>query len=71
MIGTLRRYSDTGGYGFIRGDDGSDIFVHASKLRHGGIEFPRVGMTIEFDVATKPGRKPFATRLRALDDPHY
>ncbi len=42
--GTLRRYSDTGGYGWITSDDGIDTFCHVSKLRLAGIDFPRAGM---------------------------
>jgi cold shock CspA family protein len=67
--GMLRSWSDLTGYGFLTvdDDDHASIFVHASKLRLAGVEFPRVGMQFTFDVVTKPGRKPFATKLRAID----
>ncbi|MCA6109607.1 cold-shock protein [Bradyrhizobium cenepequi] len=68
--GTLRSWSHLTGYGFLTvdGDEDASIFVHASKLRLAGVEFPSVGMRFTFDVAENPGRKPFATRLRAIDD---
>jgi cold shock CspA family protein len=67
-IGKLRRYRDDGGFGFIEADDGTDTFVHASKLRYGGVDFPRDGMRLEFDVKKKSGEKPFATNIRLIED---
>lgn len=66
MIGTLRRYSDAGGYGFIQGDDGADTFVHISKLKLAGIEYPRVGMTLKYEIAKRPDGKVSATNIREV-----
>ena len=32
MFGTVTRYYDNKGYGFIRGEDGNTYFIHASNL---------------------------------------
>lgn len=32
MFGTVTRYYDDKGYGFIRGEDGNIYFIHASNL---------------------------------------
>jgi cold shock CspA family protein len=64
MIGTLRRYSDAGGYGWLTSDDGVDTFCHVSKLRLGNIEFPRAGMRMQYDVVKHRGAKTQASNIR-------
>jgi cold shock protein len=32
--GTVKFFNDAKGFGFIKGEDGQDIFVHASGLVH-------------------------------------
>lgn len=32
MFGTVTRYFNNKGYGFIRGEDGNSYFIHKSKL---------------------------------------
>jgi CspA family cold shock protein len=32
--GTVKFFNDAKGFGFIKGEDGQDIFVHASGLIH-------------------------------------
>lgn len=33
MFGTVTKYFNDKGYGFIRGEDGKSYFVHKSKLK--------------------------------------
>ncbi len=52
------------GYGFVRGEDGGDVFFHRSTLRS-GVEFDslREGQAVEFDVQESP-KGPRAINLR-------
>ncbi len=52
------------GYGFVRGEDGNDVFFHRSTLRS-GVEFDtlREGQAVEFDVQESP-KGPRAINLR-------
>jgi CspA family cold shock protein len=44
-----QRYSDKG-FGFIRGEDGQEYFVHRSAVRDGSVFEPlREGQTVVFD----------------------
>lgn len=38
MFGTVTRYFNDKGYGFIRGEDGKSYFIHKSKLKGEYIE---------------------------------
>lgn len=38
MLGTVTRYFNDKGYGFIRGEDGKSYFIHKSKLNGEYIE---------------------------------
>lgn len=38
MFGTVTRYYDDKGYGFIRGENGQSYFIHKSKLQGEHIE---------------------------------
>ena len=49
--GTVRKYDESKGFGFIESDDGDDLFVHVSGLRvdlqKQGL---RQGLHVQFDV---------------------
>ncbi|MDA9469627.1 cold-shock protein [Bradyrhizobium sp. CCBAU 53415] len=57
-IGTLRKFDEVRGYGFIRPDEGdSDFFVHIKAFKKIGI-VPEIGMRLEFEEwPTKDGRR--------------
>merc|ERR1719281_1997300 len=45
------------GYGFIKGTDGRDYFVHQTKIKKNGFRSLAVGESVEFDsVETPQGR---------------
>eukprot|EP00490_Sorites_sp_Unknown_P020903 CAMPEP_0114663514 /NCGR_PEP_ID=MMETSP0191-20121206/27042_1 /TAXON_ID=126664 /ORGANISM="Sorites sp." /LENGTH=56 /DNA_ID=CAMNT_0001903049 /DNA_START=53 /DNA_END=220 /DNA_ORIENTATION=+ len=49
--GTLKRFMDGKGFGFIENSDGSgDVFVHFSQLTNGGSEDMVVGAEMTFDI---------------------
>jgi len=52
--GTLTKWHDDRGFGFISREGGEDVFVHVSNLRAGGTTLAE-GQTVEFEVG--PGRK--------------
>ncbi len=63
--GTVARWLDGKGYGFIKGEDGKDIFVHCSEIQ--GKESLREGEQVEFDVIEGPrGLK--AVKVKAVSE---
>jgi CspA family cold shock protein len=50
--GTVKWFNDAKGYGFITGEDGSDLFVHYSAIQGGGFGFKSLaeGDKVSFDV---------------------
>jgi CspA family cold shock protein len=51
------------GYGFIRSEQGEDVFVHLSAVQASGLETLQEGQAVEFDI--EQGRKgPQAANLR-------
>ena len=52
--GRVRFFDPERGFGFITGDDGSQVFLHSSALPAGGAH-PRAGARVEYSVAD--GRK--------------
>ena len=49
--GTLKKFMDGKGFGFIENSDGSgDVFVHFSQLTNGGSEDMVVGAEMSFDI---------------------
>ena len=48
--GIVKWFSDAKGYGFIRGDDGRDVFVHYSAITSTGFRTLAQGQAVEYDV---------------------
>jgi CspA family cold shock protein len=53
--GTVKFFNAEKGYGFIRREQGDDVFVHFSNIQGSGYRTLEEGQRVEFDVA--PGRK--------------
>ena len=64
--GRVKFFDPERGFGFITGDDGSQVFLHSSALPVGGAH-PRAGARVEYSVAD--GRKgPQALSVRFLKE---
>ena len=65
--GKVKFYDDEKGFGFIQGDDGQEVFLHASALPAGTTGI-KAGTRLEFGVADgKKGAQ--ALSVRVLDAP--
>jgi len=65
-IGKVRFYNEEKGFGFIHGDDGQEVFLHAS-VPPDGAEV-HAGTRLEYGVA-EGKRGPQALSVRVLDAP--
>lgn len=64
--GKVRFYDEDRGFGFIQGDDGAQVYLHASVIPEG--EEVQQGTRLEYSVAD--GRKgPQALSVRVLEAP--
>ncbi len=60
--GTVKWFNPEKGYGFIRQENGEDVFVHYSSIAGDGFKSLEEGQRVEFEIA--PGRKgPQATNV--------
>ncbi len=53
--GTVKWFNPEKGFGFIRQENGEDIFVHYSSINGQGFKSLEEGQRVTFDVT--PGRK--------------
>jgi CspA family cold shock protein len=60
--GKVKWFNEKKGYGFISGDDGSDVFVHFSAIKGEGFKVLYEGDEVEFEV-TKGPKGPQATNV--------
>jgi CspA family cold shock protein len=54
LIGTVKWFNDSKGFGFIEAESGVDIFVHQSAIQSSGFRSLSEGQKVEFDVSTGP-----------------
>ena len=50
MLGKVKRFNKTKGFGFITVDDGKDVFFHYSELVMEGLKTVNEGADVEFDI---------------------
>ncbi len=67
MRGVVKRVIRERGFGFLRADDGREIFFHRSALTGGSFESLSEGTAVEFEVE-KGGRGPRAVNLRVVEE---
>ena len=49
-IGTVKSYSNQKGFGFIKQEDGPDVYVHPSAVNLGGTRYLYEGARVSFDI---------------------
>jgi len=54
LVGTVKWFNATKGYGFIGRDDGEDVFVHFSAISTEGYRKLVEGQKVEFSIEQGP-----------------
>jgi len=54
VIGTVKWFNGSKGYGFITREEGPDVFVHHSAIRGEGFRNLEEGQRVEFDIVKGP-----------------
>ena len=66
-IGTVKWFNATKGFGFIRPEEGEDVFVHFSAIQTSGYRELAEGQRVEFDVENDPrGKGPRAANVKLI-----
>ena len=52
--GTVKRFNDAKGYGFIVGANGQDVFVHYSSISNAGFRTLREGQVVDYEERQGP-----------------
>ncbi|MFO0839904.1 MAG: cold-shock protein [Phycisphaerae bacterium] len=61
--GTVKWFNDTKGYGFIKAEDGQEVFVHQTEIKVEGYRTLAEGVRVEFETTQGP-KGPKATNVR-------
>jgi CspA family cold shock protein len=54
VIGTVKWFSNSKGYGFIQPEEGPDVFVHHSAIQGEGFRTLDEGERVEFTIESSP-----------------
>ena len=54
VIGTVKWFNGSKGYGFISREDGDDVFVHHSAIQSEGFRNLEEGQRVEFTIEHGP-----------------
>jgi CspA family cold shock protein len=53
-VGTVKWFNDAKGFGFIRQENGPDVFVHYSQIMGEGFRTLEEGQAVEFEIKEGP-----------------
>jgi CspA family cold shock protein len=65
VIGTVKWFNGSKGYGFIAREGGPDVFVHFSAIEGEGFRNLNEGQKVEFTIEQGP-KGPQAANVRAI-----
>ena len=66
VIGTVKFFNTTKGFGFIKPDDGSrDVFVHISAVERSGLTTLNQGQKVRFEIQ-EDKKGPKAINIEAM-----
>jgi CspA family cold shock protein len=66
--GTVKWFNATKGFGFIQPDDGSkDVFLHVSAVERAGLQSPRDGQKVQYDLESGRDGRTSAGNLSYVD----
>jgi len=65
IVGTVKWFNGTKGYGFIEVENSEDVFVHYSAIRGSGYRNLEEGQQVEFSVESGP-KGPQATDVSIM-----
>jgi CspA family cold shock protein len=54
VLGTVKWFNASKGYGFIEVEDGDDVFVHYSAIQSDGFRTLEEGQRVEFTIEQGP-----------------
>jgi len=54
VVGTVKWFNNSKGYGFISRQDGEDVFVHHTAIESEGFRSLTEGQQVEFEVVQGP-----------------
>lgn len=63
--GTVKWFNGEKGFGFITGEDGTDVFVHFSQINKDGFKTLEEGEKVTFEI-TDGDKGPQATNVTSL-----
>lgn len=65
VVGTVKWFNDSKGYGFIAVDGGKDVFVHQTAIQSNGFRTLAEGDKVEFQIVAGP-KGPSAANVRKV-----
>jgi cold shock protein len=54
QTGTVKWFNDAKGFGFLKSDDGKDVFVHHTSITAAGHRTLTEGQAVQFEVENGP-----------------